>query len=171
MNALMGKNCRAIVYGFEGICLSYIEFLYGCREYGLQGKAEDNKRRERIDYFFEKQLEIIDEGISGKVEIPEETAPVLFGKECRDRVTGEKGICVGRGVFVFNSTQYIIEIPSRDPDKSSRREYYDEGRLEVVENSPKEITPESVQGPRPGGVLRDEDYPEELKLQLPSLQR
>lgn len=171
MNAFMGKNCRDIVSGFEGICLSYIEFLYGCREYGLQGKAEDNKRRERIDYFFEKQLEIIDEGISGKVEIPEETAPVLFGKECRDKVTGEKGICVGRAVFLFNSTQYIIEIPSSDPDKSSRREYYDEGRLEVVENSPKEVTPESVQGPRPGGVLWDEDYPEEIKLQLSGLQR
>ena len=166
MNAILGKNCRDIVSGFEGICTSYIEFLYGCREYGLQGKAEDNKRRERIDYFFEKQLEILDEGISGKVEIPEETEPVLFGKECRDKVTGEKGICVGRVVFLFNSDQYIIEIPSKDPDKSPRREYYDEGRLEVVDKSPKEIEPESVQGSRPGGVLRDEDYPEDLKQQL-----
>ena len=62
-------------------------------------------------------------------------------------------------VFLFNSTQYILEIPSTDPDKPSRAEEYDEGRLEIVTDSQKEIDPNEVQGSRPGGKMRSENYP------------
>ena len=154
MNEFLGKTCRDIVSGFEGVCTGVLEWMYGCRQYSLQAKADENgTRKDRRDTFFEKQLEIVDDGISGKVEIPPEEPPRFFGKECRDKVTGIKGMCIGRMVWLFNSTQYIIEIPAEDHDKSSRLEWLDEGRIETTEEPVREVDPKNVAGSRPGGIF------------------
>ena len=159
MNEYLGKTCRDIVSGFEGICTGVLEWMYGCRQYSLQAKADENAaRKERRDTFFEKQLEIVDDGIISKVEIPPEEPPRFFGKECRDKVTGIKGMCVGRMVWLFNTTQYIIEIPAEDHDKSSRLEWLDEGRVETVEEPVREIDPKEVASPRPGGIYNGEEW-------------
>ena len=159
MNEYLGKNCRDIVTGIEGICTSYVEWMYGCRQYNLQSKTDGTKtKRDLSGAFFEKQLEIIDDGIVSKVEIPPEEPPRFFGKEVRDKVTGIKGMCVGRSIWLFNTTQYIIEIPAKDPDKGTRLEWLDEGRLEAVEQPEREIAPEEVKSPRPGGVYDGEEW-------------
>ena len=154
MNEYLGKTCRDIVSGFEGICTGVLEWMYGCRQFSLQAKVNETEtRKERLSTFFEKQLEIIDDGISGRVEIPAEEPARFFGKECRDKVTGIKGMCIGRMVWLFNSTQYILEIPAEDHDKSSRLEWLDEGRVETVEKPEREIDPGNVAGSRPGGIF------------------
>jgi len=159
MNEYLGKTCRDIVSGFEGICTGVLEWMYGCRQYTLQAKVnETENRKERLSSFFEKQLEVIDEGVTGKVEIPPDEPPKFFGKECRDKVTGIRGMCIGRMVWLFNSTQYIIEIPAKDPDKTSRLEWLDEGRVELSENPERELDPEEVKSPRPGGVFDGEEW-------------
>ena len=111
---------------------------------------------------FEKQLEILDNGISDKVEIPEYRPQQFFGKECRDKVTGVVGMCVGRAIWLFNCDQYVLEIQSEDMTKESRLVWLDDGRMEVTEDQEKAIDPDSIEGSRPGGVLDLSMYPEEL---------
>ena len=61
---LLGKRCRDIVSGLEGICIGVVEWMYGCRQFVLQPKAEDGMKRTFSSFYFEKQLEVLDDGIT-----------------------------------------------------------------------------------------------------------
>lgn len=91
---LLGKHCRDIVSGLEGICIGVVEWMYGCRQFVLQPKAEDGMKRHYSSFYFEKQLEVLDDGVTDKVEIPEYRPQQYFWKECRDKVTGVVGMCI-----------------------------------------------------------------------------
>lgn len=153
--ALLGKKCRDQVTGFEGICTSVIEWLYGCQQFVLQPKTKDPEKREKSGMFFEKQLEVLDDDGLKDVEIPEYTAPDMFGKECFDKVTKQHGICIGRAISLFSCTQYVLEHQPVDPDKDSRMIWLDEGRLEIIPESDNSVNPEEVRGSKPGGILED----------------
>lgn len=157
---LLGKNCRDIVTGFEGICTGVVEWMYGCRQFVLQPKAENASKKNYSAFFFEKQLEVVDEGVREKVEIPEYQPQKFFGKECRDKVTKVKGICIGRIIWLFNGDQYIIEIQPEDLSKDSRTEWLDEGRIEVTREQEKSVNVSDVQGPRSGGIMEKSCYPD-----------
>ncbi len=90
------QKIRDIVSGFEGICDGVIEWIYGCSQYVVQPKSPEPSKRVLANQFFEKQLEVIDEGISSRVEAPAYEEPGYFGKICKDKVTGVEGVCVGR---------------------------------------------------------------------------
>ena len=159
---LLGKNCRDIVTGYEGICISVVEWIYGCQQYRLQAKSEKPGERLKTDYFFEKQLEIIDDGITEKVEIPEYDEPKFFGKECVDKVTGFKGMCVGRVIWLFSTTQYIVEFQPEDQTKDGKIQWLDEGRIELAKAPKKEVDPEEVRSPRQGGVTDPSEFPQRM---------
>ncbi len=152
-NYLLGKTCRDIVSGFEGICVGVVEWMYGCRQFIIKPKVDSEGKRGAANYLFEKQLEIVDDGITGKVEVPHYTAPVYFGKECRDKVTGVIGMCIGRNVWLFNTDQYVLEIQPEDHAKESRLVWLDDGRMEVTATQKKSIEPEKVTSSRPGGMF------------------
>ena len=155
---LLGKHCRDIVSGMEGICTGIVEWMYGCQMYRLQPKAGDGKK-EASSYFFEKQLEVLDGGISDRVEIPEYKPQEFFGKKCKDKVTGVRGICVGRSVSLFGGDQYVLEIQPEDESKESRVLWLDEGRVECLEVV---VEPGEVQGTRTGGIMDPAYYPREM---------
>ena len=160
---LFGKHCRDIVTGFEGICIGMVEWMYGCRTYILQPKSETGYKKNETASFYRKQLEVLDDGISGKVETPSFLPQKFFGKECRDKVTGSVGICVGRIVWLFSGDQYVLEIQPEDQSKDARNLWLDEGRMELTEKQAAAVTPrvepEKVQGTRTGGVMEDFAYP------------
>ena len=56
--AELGKTYRAIVTGFEGVCLSKAQFLTGCDRAGLQSRDldKDGKPMDLV-YFDESELE------------------------------------------------------------------------------------------------------------------
>ena len=156
MEIIMGKTYRDIVSGFEGICTSVVEWMYGCQQYTLQPRSDSASRKEKPSLFYAKQLELVNEGISDKIEAPSFNPPALFGKECVDKVTGIHGMCIGRTVSLFSGPQYILEIQPEDHEKASRYEWMDEGRLEPAEHPTREIDPKTVQGDKPGsGFLPD----------------
>ena len=124
-NYFLGKTCRDIVSGFEGICIGIAEWMYGCRQMIVKPRVDSEGKRGAATYLFEKQLEVVDEGITGKVEVPEYTPPQFFGKECRDKVTGVVGMCVGRSIWLFNTDQYVLEIQPEDHAKDSRLMWLD----------------------------------------------
>ena len=156
-----GKRYRDIVSGFEGICIGYVEWIYGCNQFILAPRAENASKKESSSLFFEKQLEYLDDGIVDKVEIPEIDKPRFIGMECVDKVTGFQGICVGRYVWLFNCDQYVLEFQPDEKTRETKFNILDEGRIEIVPNSTKEIHPEEVASPRPGGILHPDFYPKE----------
>lgn len=81
---LLGKHCRDIVSGFEGICIGVVEWMYGCSQFVLQPKSEYGTKRMYSSFYFEKQLEVLDEGIAGKVDVPEYRPGIL-----RERMQGQ----------------------------------------------------------------------------------
>jgi hypothetical protein len=160
MEIIMGKTYRDIVSGFEGICTGVVEWMYGCQQYTLQPRSDVASRKEKSSLFFARQLELVDDGISDKVEAPTYDAPAFFGKECVDKVTGVHGMCIGRGIGLFSSPQYILEIQPEDHEKPSRYEWLDEGRMAVAENPSREVDPETVKGEKPGSGFLPDFLPE-----------
>lgn len=152
-----GKTYRDMVTGFEGICTGMIEWMYGCKQYILAPKTENSSKKDPSSLFFEKQLEFVDDGISAKVEIPEIQPQRFFGKECMDKVTQARGMCVGRYIWLFNCDQYVLEYRPDEKSLDTKYNLLDEGRVELVEDPSHEVDPEEVASPRPGGVFLD--YP------------
>ena len=156
-----GKRYRDIVSGFEGICIGYVEWIYGCNQFILAPRAENASKKESSSFFFEKQLEYLDDGIVDKVEAPGVSAPRFIGMECVDKVTGFRGMCIGRYVWLFNCDQYVLEYQPNEKTRETKFNILDEGRIEIVPNSTKEIHPEEVASPRPGGIFDPDYYPKE----------
>ena len=161
---LLGKSCRDIVSGLEGICIGVVEWMYGCQQFVIQPKAENGMKKNYSNFFFEKQLEIMDDGVSAKMPAPEYREQIYFGKECRDKVTGVVGMCIGRAIWLFNCDQYVLEIQPEDHGKDSRLVWLDDGRLEVTEEQEKAIEPEAVKGSRAGGLIDPSLYPERMSI-------
>ena len=131
----------------------------GCNQFILAPRAENASKKESSSLFFEKQLEYLDDGIVDKVEIPDVSAPRFIGMECVDKVTGFRGMCIGRYVWLFNCDQYVLEFQPNEKTRETKFNILDEGRIEIVPNSTKEIHPEEVASPRPGGIFDPDYYP------------
>lgn len=160
----LGKECKDIVSNFVGICIGVVEWLYGCNQYILQSRSTDDHKNGHICFFFDRQLDLVGDGISERVAPPEYNEPRYLGHECIDKVTKTKGICVGRAIWLFSADQYVMEIQPEDMSKDSRTVWFDEGRLELVAQPERMITPEDVASPRAGGVLDAAFYPSAAHL-------
>ncbi len=72
-----------------------------------------------------------------------------LGKEGRDKITGFKGIIIGKINYLFGCAQYGIAPQSFDHEKGTRPEtqWFDEGRIEIIGEG---IAPTEVQAEKPG---------------------
>ncbi len=61
-NYQLGLKLRDMVSGLEGIATSRVEFINGCIQYGVSGKA-DNGKIPDTHYIDQQQLEVVDNGI------------------------------------------------------------------------------------------------------------
>lgn len=68
-------------------------------------------------------------------------------------------MCIGRYVWLFNCDQYVLEFQPDEKTRETKFTILDEGRIEIVPNSTKEIHPKEVASPRPGGILHPDLYP------------
>ena len=65
----------------------------------------------------------------------------LLGKKAKDKITGFEGIITSKHVYLTGCTQYGIQ-PVVDKDgKVPERNYFDEGRIEIIGDG---FTEESV---------------------------
>lgn len=71
----------------------------------------------------------------------------LFGKEVKDKVTGFRGIVIGRCDYLFGCSQYGIAPKIGADGKKDEVEWFDEGRIEIVGEG---VSPQSVVGASPG---------------------
>jgi len=76
----------------------------------------------------------------------------LMGKNCKDKITGFKGVATSEHRYLTGCTQYALQ-PEIDKDgKVPEREFFDEGRLEVIGDG---FNPEQVAGSKPGCDSRE----------------
>ena len=86
----------------------------------------------------------------------------LFGKLCRDKITGFEGVCTGRTEWIYGCDQYCLT-PRVQDDKTKLNDgqWFDDGRLEVIEEV---IKPKDVKKKKNGGVHDRSCYPSMNRL-------
>ena len=77
---------------------------------------------------------------------------IALGKEAKDKVTGFKGILVGKADYLFGCTQYAIKPKVDKQGKPVDNEWFDEGRIEIIG---KGIAPAAVRVKKNGGPNTD----------------
>ena len=70
--AELGKTYRAIVTGFEGVCVAKVTFLTGCDRAGLQSRELDSGKPIEVMYFDEPEIE----EVPGQSRVSYNTEPV-----------------------------------------------------------------------------------------------
>lgn len=72
---------------------------------------------------------------------------IELGKKGKDKITGLEGIITGRATYLYGCDQYCL-VPKSKDGAISEGAWFDEGRLEVIDEG---IKPESVQVEEKGG--------------------
>ena len=147
---LFGKIGKDMITGFEGVIVGVTDWMFGCQSVILVATGK-KKRRKDSESVSIKKLEVVGDGPKLDMEIPEYEPPKYFGKICRDKVTGYTGMVIGRTWVFYSSPQYYLEAKVTK-GKPIPPIFVDEGRLEVIEDSPLAMEPEEVQSKHPGGV-------------------
>lgn len=75
-----------------------------------------------------------------------------LGKKATDKITGFKGVITGKCDYLYGCTQYGVTPPMNRDGEIGGTEWFDEGRIEVIEDA---IKPATVRGRKPGGPNRD----------------
>jgi hypothetical protein len=76
----------------------------------------------------------------------------FLGKKAKDKITGFEGIITSKHLYLTGCTQYGIQ-PIIDKDgKFQEKEYFDEGRLEIIGGG---FTKESISAEDPGSDSRE----------------
>ena len=157
MNELdcLGRKYRDCITGYEGICVAVMEWMYGCRQLLLKAQNKDNPK-DASAVFFPAQLDEIGERLEN-IQVPEYTAPEYYGLRCRDKVTRQTGICIGRITHLYAEQQYVLEHVPADTDKETWQIWLDKGRIAVIDGA-EHVEPEDVQSSRPGGIFDTSYY-------------
>ena len=142
---ILGKKCRDMVSGQEGIVMTLIEWQTGCDQYGLQGQGIYG-----TSYCFREQLIVLDDArIAG---VPPDYADMAdFGKRCRDRYTAFSGLIVGRMILYLSGEQYAVLPTELHNGQIARYEWLDKSRIVIEEKAC--VPTEDVSGPKSGGIL------------------
>ncbi len=74
-----------------------------------------------------------------------------LGVRLKDKITGFTGVAVGRAEYLTGCTQYGLCPPATD-SKMNDNQWFDEGRLEYVDQGINEV---DVRGSKNGGPNRD----------------
>ena len=82
----------------------------------------------------------------------------LFGKLCRDKVTGFKGVCTGKITWMYGCDQYCLtpRVKEGEENKLGSGEWFDDGRVEIIEEC---VKPQEVRVKKNGGVHDKSYYP------------
>ncbi len=77
---------------------------------------------------------------------------IELGVKAKDKITGFKGIIVGRAEHLFGCNTYGISPQTLKDGQRINTEWFDEGRIEVTG---KGIKPEEVKATKPGSDYRE----------------
>jgi hypothetical protein len=145
----LGYKAKDIITGCEGIIIGRNDHISGCAHYGLAQAKLENGSIPATEYFDEGRIEIIDDGVSDRVENPDATFKYEAGLLAKDKITGFKGKIVVRSQTFNSADQYALS-PTVDKDgKPQDAHWFDEGRLEILDEG---IKPKEVESRQRGPV-------------------
>lgn len=124
----VGQKVKDLVTGIEGVAITRATFISGAPRIGIMpGLDKDGDPRDSLE-FDETQLVILDK--RPLVDIPEPEPLHDFGQEGTDKVTGFKGVIIGRAVFMNGCARVAVQ-PKVDKDGKTRKlEWFDETMVE-----------------------------------------
>ena len=149
----LGSHVKEIINGKTGFACERIIWMFGCDYIGvildLEYEAKDLVFgiSRAVSYSEDRLVELDDSREELIISEDKGNQDRFFGKEVKDKVTGIKGVVIGRKVPLFGSDQYAIQ-PKANKKGIPDAEWLDEGRLEIIGNGVKQ---EEVMGPKPGG--------------------
>jgi len=76
----------------------------------------------------------------------------LLGKKVKDKITGFEGIATSKHIYLTGCNQYALQPVINKEGKVPDREYFDEGRLEIIGEG---INLEEIAGEKPGCDFRE----------------
>ena len=77
---------------------------------------------------------------------------IKLGKEAKDKVTGFKGIIIGKADYLYGCTQYALKPKVDKSGKPMDTEWFDDGRIEIIGQG---VAPKEVRGTKNGGPNED----------------
>lgn len=77
---------------------------------------------------------------------------IQLGLEAKDKVTGFKGVIIGKAEYLTGCNQYGLCPPVSAEGKKVDTEWFDEGRIEIIG---KGVLAKEVTGDKNGGPNRD----------------
>ena len=76
----------------------------------------------------------------------------ILGKEARDKVTGFRGVVIGRAEYLYGCAQYGLAPKANKDGEVRAAQWFDEGRIEVIG---KGVEPKTVRAEKNGGPNSD----------------
>jgi hypothetical protein len=127
---VLGSKVKDEVTGFEGIGVSFTEWMYGCNRVGIESLALKDGKPIPPQYFDEQRVEILEEA---KEPVALSKPGVKLGSIVRDRHTGFQGKAVGRTTFLYSSVHLHIEPQTLHEGKPIDVQSFEASRVELVE--------------------------------------
>jgi len=59
----LGSEVKCVVTGYQGICVSRVEYINGCVQYCVKGKVGEDGKMPDGEYVDEQQLEFVNVGV------------------------------------------------------------------------------------------------------------
>lgn len=78
----LGLRARDKITGYEGIIYSFVKYLYGCNQYGINPGIDKDGKLKEVVWFDEGRIEIVGEGILAADVTVEKPGP---GGDNRDK--------------------------------------------------------------------------------------
>ena len=165
----LGRYCRDVVTGYEGVCIEVTEWMMGCDMYKLQPLIEDKEKLwlKPAEEFYGKRLEVLPD----KKEIQCERSyseERLFGKIVRDKLTGMTGRVIGRTITPWQESQLCVtQLYDKESSELPKALWMDRGRVDLLycdseadlddeeyedDGYEEELDSDDVQGQRPGAA-------------------
>lgn len=153
MNKLQfGYKCKDIITGFEGILKTRGMFITGCDRIELVNK--DGK----AEWFDVPTTKILDSGVFEELQATNQCnmyddideALYDFGVLAKDKITDFQGIIIAKSISISGDISYGLSPKFDKNSKENESIWFDEGRIEIVDNKKEEINTSSK---RTGGAV------------------
>lgn len=147
-----GYKCKDIVTGFEGILKTRGIFITGCDRIEIVNNEGEGK------WFDVPIIKVLDEGVYQELqEIGQcnsyddiDESLYEFGVLAKDKITEFTGKIIAKSISISGDISYGLSPKFEKDNKENDSIWFDEGRIEIIDNKKEEINTNSK---RTGGAV------------------
>jgi hypothetical protein len=119
MKIQLGMVVRDRVTGLIGVAENRGDYLHGCSRFCVQPFAKDDGTVPSSTMVDEPQLEMVADRMPVMPSPAEPAVVVPLGAKVSDPISGEKGICTGRALYLNGCVRVLVE-----PEQSRTASYH-----------------------------------------------